>query len=174
MTARATTDMTEDKAEKKLTRAERIAQRALEKQKKMRRRIIIGGVVGVLLALLIWRGLQPYEATVHYGLCRVFLEQQIRYPQTVRITSIESFDQSMRMYYTYTDEVGGVRSEMFECEFRPYNQLNLHAAYRNRRPIDPEIVEQFNKTIPLIASMEMDLVIPRRPPPGLSALKMDY
>jgi hypothetical protein len=96
-----------------------------EKRRKKRRLILgVGGSVAFVL-LLLWYGTMPLKGPIQYGICRTILELDLKFPQTIKMTYVETFDKSLRMYYTYTDAFGSIRSEMLECDFRPFYMMFL-------------------------------------------------
>lgn len=151
-----------------------------EKRKKLKKRLRIGAGVAAALLLLVWLGIQPIKGPLQFGVCRAFLERELKFPQTLKMTQVEVFDKSLRMYYTYVDEFGSVKSEMLECDFRPFNSLAEISAIkrkkgRNVEAIDPARVAAFNKTVPAILAAKPDLVIPAQPrkKDEMKALKRD-
>lgn len=139
-----------------------------EKRKKMKKRLRIGAGVAVAVLLLVVLGMQPIKGPLQFGVCRAFLERELKFPQTLKMTQVEVFDKSLRMYYTYVDEFGSVKSEMLECDFRPFNSLAEVSAIkrkkgRNVEIIDPARVAAFNKTVPAIIAAKPNLIIPAQP-----------
>jgi len=147
----------------------------LESERKRKRlKIIIIGTLSVL-TFLIWFFLQPLRAGPEYGLCRTFLETNIRYPTTFKITQYDEFGGSLRIFYTYHDEWGGHRSEMIECiaTLDPMNGYIMDAININRQPIDRNKLKLFNAAIPGILASGPNLIIPSPPRNDLQSLKRD-
>jgi hypothetical protein len=146
--------------------------RLTPKQKQRRR--IAGGIGGFLFLLLMWYGFQPVKGTIQFGVCRTFLELNTRYPQTLYFTSVEVFDKSLRMYYTYIDTFGSHRSEMMECDYRPFNMLNLEDVKRNRVSMDRRLIVAYNRTVPWVVHYRPNLALPGNPGNSLVGLKRDF
>jgi hypothetical protein len=142
--------------------------------KQVRNRRIAWGVGGFFFAVIMWLGFQPIKGTIQFGVCRTFLELNTRYPQTIIYTSVEVFDQSLRMYYTYIDTFGSHRSEMMECDYRPFNMLNLEDVKRNRVSVDRRLVVTYNRTVPSVVHYRPNLVLPAYPGESLVGLKRDF
>ena len=159
--------------EKKLTKRGLAEQKRLAKKEKLKKRfyMALGGLV--FLSFIIWFGMQPLKGSIQYGVCRTFLEMQLKYPHTIKMTFVEIFDKSLRMYYTYNDAFGSIRSEMMECDFRPFNLLNLETVKRDREPVDRNLVTEFNKTIPAVVAADPNLIVPAPPKGTLMELKRD-
>jgi hypothetical protein len=142
-------------------------------QQKKRRRIG-WGVFGLCFVWFMWWGFQSPKGTIQFGVCRTFLELNVRYPQTIYFSSVEVFDKSLRMYYTYIDPYGSHRSEMMECDYRPFNMLNLEDVKRDRVSVDHRTVVAFNRTVPAIVHYRPNLVLPFDPGDDLVLMKRDF
>ncbi len=144
-----------------------------KKKRPKKKHIILGALV--VLSLIMWLGLQPLTATTEYGICRTYIETEIRYPTTFKITQYDEFGRSLRLFYTYTDEYGGQRSEMIEC----ISNINATGSYImddikiDRKSIGPKKLLQFNNAIPGILKGNPNLVIPKPTKEGFADLKRD-
>jgi len=152
-------------------------------RKKMQRRIAYVAVGAGLFVWLAWYLFAPYKAGITYGVCNTFLQLQVAYPQHMRISEVEDFGDSVRIWYVRMDPFGEERMESMRCYFR-YVQEDEEVKYgtapfvidrvtRNRRPYFPEKVEAFNRSIPAVIAGNPDLVIPDPLPDSLSGLKFD-
>ncbi|MCB9990130.1 MAG: hypothetical protein H6867_01965 [Rhodospirillales bacterium] len=152
--------------------AKRIEERDAEKKKK--KKMILGGI-GAFLLLIVIYGLQPLVAGPVYGICKTYLETRLRYPGTIRVVQYDEFGPVLRIFYRYTDEFGGSRSEMIECIVAPDTTQGyaLRDIKINRKSIDPEELALFNSTIPGVVLAEPDLRIPPENKGGLEGLKVD-
>lgn len=134
-----------------------------QKAKKMRLFKVGGGlaVVGVLG----WLGyylFAPYKAGMPYGICKTFLELNVQFPQTLKIRGVRNFGEFIRVWYGQTDAFGEYRMENIQCYFRsdPVTGAALDKVMINRREVDQQRVEVFNKSIPVILANPPDLNIP--------------
>ena len=167
-------------AEARARRQRMAAQRKAAKEKeiadqlKKRKRLYyyIGGGVAFLI-FLIWLGFQPTKGPIQYGICRTFLELELKFPQTIKMTYVEVFDKSLRMYYTYNDAFGSVKSEMLECDFRPFSLMNIESVKKNRKPVAQEKVDYFNRMVPIVAGAKHNLIIPALPKDDLMSLRRE-
>jgi hypothetical protein len=118
--------------------------------------------VAAIIALLTIFSMQPKVGPMSYGICSTFLEMQTPYPNTLNYSGIEGSRTALRIYYTSIDPFGEYKLEMIECTFGPDEAggMKLTQVTRNRRPVDPAIVEKFNKTLPIIMASDPYLVIP--------------
>lgn len=134
---------------------------AKKRKRKKIKNIALG--VAVFLAFVTWLGLQPLKAGIEYGICRTFVENNIRYPTTYQITQYDIYGSSLRLFYTYVDPFGGTRSDMIECIIVPHpqNGYMVQEISINREPIDEERLARFNMAIPGILLGKPNLVIPR-------------
>lgn len=118
--------------------------------------------VAAVIVLLTIFSMQPKKGPMSYGICSTFLEMQTPYPNTLNYSDIEGSRTALRIYFTSFDPFGEYKLEMIECTFGPDEAggMKLTQVTRNRRPVDPAIVEKFNKTLPIIMASDPYLVIP--------------
>lgn len=141
---------------------------------KRRRRIALG--VGVPLAIFIWWGFQPIKGTPEFGICRTIAEMQVKYPQTLKVTTTDEFDQSLRIFYTHIEPFGNERSEMIECVIRrdPVNGYRIERLFINRKPLgDEKTIEAYNMAVPAILAGKPNLILPPPYKEDLASLKRD-
>ncbi len=86
-------------------------------KKKKKKNIKLNIALGVLalVALILWYGFQPLTGTVQVGICRTYAELQLRYPTTLKLTTVDQFQDATRLYYTYYGPFGESRSSLIEC-----------------------------------------------------------
>src|SRR5690606_3871696 len=77
-----------------------------------------GGVAVVLLIFFIKFLFTPYNGSMAYGVCKVFLELTVQYPDHLYVSTVEEFDSSVRIWYTQLDSFGAYRMEPIQCYFR--------------------------------------------------------
>jgi|GEM_PF-3947185 len=167
-----------------------------QRQKKRQRLIKIGAWavgIGLFIWLLIYLFSSPKQ-DIMYGLCKVFLEQQVHYPQHLRYRQIERIGgNSIRIWFRQVGPYGEHRMESIRCYFRimePKDQLKygpippfmvinnqavalvLDKVHRNRKEYYPERVEGFNRSIIAVLSYPPDLVFPPRLPDSLEGLRL--
>ncbi len=134
----------------------------LRRQKNFRQ--IMYGVLAVaaLLALLGIYSCQPRKGSMAYGICSTFLELNTPYPETLRFTDLEGSKTAVRIYFTNIDPFGEFKQEMIECTFGPDEKMGmkLSQVMRNRRLVDPQLVRDFNITLPTIMASDPYLILP--------------
>jgi hypothetical protein len=115
----------------------------------------------------------PFVGGMDYGLCKVFLERYVAYPDYVRHISVETFSSSARIWYTQTDPYGQTRIEAIQCYYEQDNQrgVYLDKVTINRREIDPKLVEEFNAGIGAIFAYPPDLTYPSGFPDDIKSLR---
>lgn len=144
-------------------------------RKKIKKSYIFGGLV-LVIGIGVWYGLQPLKGTMYLGICRTFAEMQLAYPQTFKITGIENFDRSQRIYYTAMGPFGEYRSDMIDCRFTvnpTTGSTLLEDVQINRVSVAPQKVRDFNKTLPAVVAGKPNLVIPFPPKDTLVDLKRE-
>jgi hypothetical protein len=148
------------------------------KQKQTRKKQIKygGAAAGVLiLGFLINMGLQPYQGTMAFGICKVFLESTVRYPHLLRISTVEEFETSVRIWYTQIDSFGEYRMEPIQCYYKQEEGRGtiIDKVLVNRREVERKTIESFNNSIPVIIDYPPDLTIPYPLPDSLQDLQID-
>jgi hypothetical protein len=129
--------------------------------------LIVGGVV--------YLGLQPFQGTMAFGICKVFLEGTTRFPQYLRLSTVEEFETSVRIWYTQVDSFGATRMEPIQCYYKqdPERGTIVDKVLINRRDVDPKVVDNFNRALPAILGYPPDLTIPYPLPDSLQDLQID-
>jgi len=135
---------------------------------------IIGGI---LVLIMIISGsviyfMQSPKATISYGICKIFLEINIKYPETIRMVQVYDIMREVRMIYRYIDEYGQVRSENTTCFFGRDKTTGVLYVKDIKRveigkteyEVTKEEIKVFNKSIVAIVSNPPDLTIPERMP----------
>lgn len=156
-----------DKSQTGSSKMDSAVRASVVQRRKTRARKILykrGGVIGglLLLAYGIYFLFIPYKGTMAFGICKVFLERYVTYPSMLEYNSIETFDKSTRIWFFQTDSFGDTRMEGIRCYYRPDPVMGsaLERVTISRRPIDQDVVDRFNKTIPAILANPPDLTIP--------------
>jgi len=62
---------------------------------------------------------KPFQGSMLFGICKVFLEQQVQFPHTLRLSVAQEFQQSARIWYSHVDAFGAYRLEPMECFYIP-------------------------------------------------------
>jgi hypothetical protein len=149
------------------------AKRKAERKKQIKYGAIGGGVL--ILAILVYLGLQPFQGTMAFGICKVFLEGTTRYPQYLRLSTVEEFETSVRIWYTEIDSFGAERMEPIQCYYKQVEGkgTQVDKVLINRREVDPKVIENFNRALPAILGYPPDLTIPYPLPDSLEDLQLD-
>lgn len=138
-----------------------------DKKKKQKKLLRNGGIAsGVLLvAYFLYYMSQPYQGTMAYGICKVFIEMNVQFPTTLKYNSVEEFSTSVRVWYTHTDSFGEYILEPVQCYYKSDETLGfvLDKVTKRRREIPREQVEEFNKILPIIFANPPNLDLPRPP-----------
>ena len=130
----------------------------LEKKHK----IMLGAGIGVLLIILAIYSGRPQQGSMPYGICSTFLELNTPYPHTIRHIALEGSQTAVRIYYTNVDPFGEFKQEMIECTYGAAADGGLRVAQiaRNRKPVDPQLIADFNKVLGTVVASD-----PYRVPP---------
>lgn len=140
----------------------RLADIKKAKRKKLMRN---GGIAfGLFLIYQIYGFLfSPYMAGPSYGICKVFLQTEVRFPQDLEYRGLEDFGDSVRIWYRRVDAFGSSRIENIRCYYRYDEAAGSSVVDRvtiDRREIDPKRVESFNRALPVVLQNLPDLTYP--------------
>lgn len=132
-------------------------------------------IAGVLFVGYVGYGLfKPYQAGLTFGVCKIFLEQNTRYPHTLKLSTVEELNNFVRIWYTQIDAFGEYRLENIQCNFEADEITGgrLSRVTFSRREVDPEKVAAFNKMLPIIFANPPDLTYPRPIPDRLEDMRI--
>ena len=164
----------EDKAPRKISP---LAQKKLAQRKKKFRRYIYFAVF-LLFAYIIWWGIKPFESSMEYGICKVFIELQVPYPYTIHYSEVVNVptSNSIRVWFSHYDSFGDYRLENVQCFFGPNEVygMGLTRITRDNREIEPQVVQSFNNALPAIFAYPPSLVYPTPLPNDLRQLQFDF
>lgn len=107
---------------------------------------------------------RPFTADMRFGLCRVFLELNVQYPQKLVLSEVEERREFVRIWYMQTDAFGQERMENMECHFG-FDEVRgdfISKIMIDRRELDAERVAKFNTSLSTIIAYPPDLTYPRR------------
>ena len=156
-----------------------LAQSSIQNKRRTarKRQFNIGIAAGVLLVLsyAVYWLFKPIEGGMAFGICRVFLENSVRFPNHLRLSTVEEFDNSVRIWYTQVDSFGEYRMEPIQCYYKqdPERGTMVDKVTINRREVDPKIVERFNQALSSMVQYPMDLNLPEPLPDSLEDLQFD-
>jgi hypothetical protein len=149
------------------------SKKQLAKKKRFKYGLIAGGVL--LLGYGVFWMMKPYEGSIAWGICKVFVEGMVRYPQYLRFSTVEEFETSVRIWYTQIDSFGEYRMDQVQCYYKqdPERGTIVDKVLLNRREVDRKMVDDFNRALPTIISFPPDLTIPAPLPDSLQDLQID-
>jgi len=161
--------------------AESLKRKNTLKKKRTRNRLIILTVIAVLGGG-IWYLFVPFKGGITYGVCKTFLQLYVRYPQYMRLSSMDDFGDSVRIWFTQVDDFGEYRLEPIQCYYR-YPEEEEKMKYGNvkfiidrvtisRREIDPDIIERFNTSMSVVIANPPDLTLPSPIPDSLEDMQI--
>lgn len=153
-----------------------LAQKKLAHRKKRQKQFLYL----ILIAFLgygLWWMFKPFQSSIQYGICKIFIELNVPYPYTIYYSEVLNFsDGSVRVWFSHYDSFGDYRLMPTECHFKQDKQggLALLRITFAGREVDQETVERFNHGIPAILANPPDLTYPTPLPNDPNQLQFDF
>ncbi len=130
-----------------------------------------GKIIGlVLVAAFLILYYFPYYGTIKYGICRTYIELQEPYPASIQyINAVEdlTYTNTVTISYKKVDPFGLEALNEMQCFFQDtpegaivLTKVDINGKKRSYPQEDPEIVKEFNKTIPAIQAYPPSLIMP--------------
>ncbi|MBX2833728.1 MAG: hypothetical protein KTR28_02025 [Micavibrio sp.] len=131
--------------------------RIAEKKKKKKKLAIQGAAAlfGVFVVFQLYDFLfSTQQAPVTYGICRVYMELQVKFPSELKFVGLENFGANVRVWYTRTDPFGGQHLENIRCYFARSAERGsyIEKIEIDRREEPRDKVERFNKVLPVVSA----------------------
>ncbi len=145
------------------------ADRAAAKKRLFKRTMWLAGICALIW---IWYFLySPFREEITYGVCKVFLEQQVRYPEHLRYSKVDEIGgNSIRIWFRNVGPYGAHTMESMRCYFRYIKEgeeikygavpFVIDRVTRNRREYYPERVDAFNRSMMSVLAYPPSLVFP--------------
>lgn len=170
----------EKKSDEEIDQA--LAQSRLFELKKTKRKTQMkwaGGGFGLFLfGLFIAWGLHVpmQEGSFRFGICRVFVELYVQYPDTIKLGVAKETSRSVELWFEHIDSFGENHLQLMECYFKKDESgkvWQISRAEIDRREIDPDVIADFNRSIPMIYAFPPELEYRYELPRGLAGLKFN-
>ncbi len=148
------------------------------RKEQQRKRRIKFAAYGTLIILASWASFYlfaPFKGGMTFAACKTFVELYVRYPNSIRLSQVRNFGESIRIWYSHIDAFGEYRLENMECFFRAdeKNGFAIDRILVNRRPIEKDVIDRFNISIPAIRAYPPDLTYPETLPTNLEDLQLE-
>ena len=159
---------------------------ALASKKTAQKKFLIKmvGITGATLLITygVYLLFSPHKGGIAYGTCLTFLQSHTRYPDTIKLNSVEYLEQgaSIRIWYSQIDSFGQYRLEPIQCYFRAAQQEDIskygavpfvvEKIKLNKLDIENDEIDSFNKSILGIVANPPDLILPYPLPTALDEL----
>ncbi len=146
--------------------------------KRSKKQVVLYSLLGAaaFILLISWWAAQPLRGGPVMALCRVFAEKQLKYPQTLKLTTVDWFGDSTRLYYTFTGPFGENRSSLIDCRYQidPVTRVvSFYSIKIDKNEVRQDQVEAFNRAIPHLMKHKMNNIIPPPYKDDLYDLKRD-
>lgn len=126
---------------------------------------VLFGVVAVcaIIGVGIYEYRKPPHGTWRIGVCRVFAELYIRFPQTLRIEKADEKPTFAEITLNHLNAHGSRPTQVFRCDFMQQGEAILVSEIRiDREKIDQEYIDRFNIVLPyLIEHPDLNTELPK-------------
>ena len=118
--------------------------------------------------LIVAMAMAPVQGSMHFGICKVYIELNDLYPQEISYLSVEDGD-PVKIYYKKVDPFGVDSVNSIECSFKrdpsgaySYDlaKVDINGKFRVYDAEKPENIKRFNVGIPAILANPPDLTLP--------------
>lgn len=156
--------------------ANKIKEEKKKKKKKRNRRFLYLGLILLFIFLIKW-GIQPFQSSIEYGICKTFLELNVSYPTTLHVNELNVLsDGTYRLWFSQVDPFGASRTDSFQCNFAQNpetGQLALTKVKIGTLFLDKQKIEYFNTAIPYLVANPPDLTYPMPLSDNIANLQFD-
>jgi hypothetical protein len=158
------------------THAQEYEETQKQRKKRQKLRWIWGGFGTFLLFMIILIGSQSPKGTAQYGVCRTVIEQFVPYPSTLKITDVRPTSKGLKVDFSHYTPHGQYMLQTALCVFKPEPKeyLILTKVMIDRIAIPDTVIQQFNKSAPLIPETGIDLTLPSKPSDQIKNLKSNF
>lgn len=159
-----------------------------KKQKQRKKQIKYGIIFGILVLLGygISRLFIPYQGHQTFAICKTFLELNVQYPTTIRLSEAFTRGNKVRIWFSHLDGFGQYKIQQIQCIYGPDEKLpyklesvaissvTITSENRDRWEIDAEKIKLFNKAVmPFLITYDLDLTLPWPLPNRIRDLKFE-
>lgn len=138
--------------------------------------------LAIILLILAGAGYYYYESnkpsygTWRYGVCRAFVELQLRFPKTMWVTQVVEDSHYAEIYVSYLNAHGMRPTRVYKCNYKQSgNSIKIDYITIDNEKIDDKIVNKFNQVVPfLINDPDLDTLLPDWHGLDLQHLRPEY
>jgi len=133
------------------------------------KKILIGKIVASLIGVYLLYGaynylFSSYKAGPSYGICKVYLENQVRFPKYLKYIGLDDFGDNVRIWFSRIDSFGIHRVENIRCYYKYDEEVGSSIVERvtiERREEPQDRIDSFNVVLPVVLKNLPDLSWPR-------------
>lgn len=125
-----------------------------QKQKRKQQIQVGGALIASCLIYMIYGWLfHVPQARKTYGICMVYLENNVRFPLHLRPVILNDFGANVRIWYKYMDAFGAQRMENIRCYFKrdpETKRVMIDRILIDRREEPSDKIASFNRVLPIV------------------------
>ena len=128
--------------------------------------VALGGIIALAMS-------QPSYGTWRYGACKVFLENYVRFPESIDIKEGGDGMNSAIIAFSDINPYGSQQIRVFECHYSQDKQgrIMLSKITMDRKILSDEVIKRFNEMLQTMPIEEVDTKLPENLPQDLEDLK---
>jgi hypothetical protein len=133
----------------------------------------------LVIGFYILQTMAPRKGNILYGLCSVFLEQQMTFPNTIEHTYVERYPRGIRIYYKNMDAYGQQNFSYLECSFVQHPQAGVQLEHVIFKSPIKDITDKFfdaerNLSFYRVKKEKIDLFNRSRSPEAILSLDHEF
>jgi hypothetical protein len=119
---------------------------------------------------------KPEYGTWRFGVCKTFIETQLRFPDTLWITAVIEDPYYAEIYASYVNAHGMRPTRVYKCNYKLVgDRMTIDYINIDNERIDDKIVKEFNMLVPmLINNPDVDLELPEWLGLDIKYLRQEY
>lgn len=119
---------------------------------------------------------KPQYGSWRFGVCKTFIELQLRFPESLWITAVIEDPRYSEVYASYVNAHGMRPTRVYKCNFKQEgNRWVVDYINIDNERIDDKIVEEFNMLMPLlINNPDIDRQLPKWLGSDIEYLRQEY
>lgn len=135
---------------------------------------VLIALILLVVGYLVWNAMQPAKGSWRFGVCRALVEFEYVYPITFDVLAVAEDQTSSRIYFAEHNPFGNERIVQADCDYQidgARGVVTLTRLSLDRKPVTKKRLDYYNRLIPTLLSLKLDVDLPPALPRTLDKLK---